>query len=61
MPKKEPAEKAVRDIRLNSYAIEEVSRVLLAIFEDFFDAVGERRPTGFRGFPSSPPPNKPVP
>jgi hypothetical protein len=29
----------------------DVNEVLLAIFEDFFDAVGEARPKNFRGFP----------
>lgn len=29
-----------------------VNKILLAIFEDFFDAVGESRPVNFRGFPS---------
>ena len=28
-----------------------MDRVLLAIFDDFFDAVGKRRPANFRGFP----------
>lgn len=30
---------------------EEVNKVLLGIFENFFDAVGEHRPKNFRGFP----------
>jgi len=39
--------------RLQSFDAEEVKRVLLAIFEDFFDAFGEKRPKNFRGFPQS--------
>ena len=31
---------------------EEVDRILLSIFEDFFDAFGEGRPQGLGGFPS---------
>ena len=31
----------------------DVNSVLLAIFEDFFDAAGENRPENFRGFPST--------
>lgn len=37
--------------RLLSFEQSEVDRVLLAIFEDFFDAVGKHRPANFRGFP----------
>ena len=44
-----------RDIQsrqtLGSFDDSEVDRVLLAIFEDFFDAVGKRRPANFRNFP----------
>jgi hypothetical protein len=36
---------------LRSFDETEVNRVLLAIFDDFFDAVGELRPQHFRGFP----------
>ncbi|MBI5745978.1 MAG: hypothetical protein HZA13_03140 [Nitrospirae bacterium] len=37
--------------KLGSFEDSEINRVLLAIFEDFFDAAGERRPGYFRGFP----------
>ncbi len=36
---------------LRSFEDSEINRVLLKIFEDFFDAVGEHRPLNFRGFP----------
>jgi hypothetical protein len=36
---------------LRSFEVGEIDRVLLAIFEDFFDAVGKHRPPNFRGFP----------
>lgn len=36
---------------LGSFDRKDVNLVLLAIFEDLFDAVGERRWEGFRGFP----------
>lgn len=36
---------------LDSIDIKEVDKLLLLIFEDFFDAVGESRPKNFRGFP----------
>ena len=36
---------------LNSLAQNDVNDLLLAIFENFFDAVGEARPKNFRGFP----------
>jgi hypothetical protein len=36
---------------LRSFDISEINRVLLEIFEDFFDAVGKRRPPNFRNFP----------
>jgi hypothetical protein len=36
---------------LKSLEAGEIDRVLLAIFDDFFDAVGKRRPPNFRGFP----------
>ena len=35
----------------SSFQGSEVNRLLLAIFEDFFDAVGKRRPQQFRSFP----------
>ncbi len=37
--------------RLESFDETEVTRVLLRIFEEFFDAAGERRPADFGGFP----------
>jgi hypothetical protein len=44
-----------RDIQsrqtLRSFENSEIDCVLLAIFEDFFDAVGEHRPANFRDFP----------
>ncbi len=39
---------------LRSFEEPEIDRVLLAIFEDFFDAAAESRPTNFRGFPRKP-------
>lgn len=42
---------------INSYQVlgnlktDEVNKILLGIFENFFDAIGERRPKDFRGFP----------
>jgi hypothetical protein len=38
-------------VRIESFEESEIIRVLLEIFGDFFDAVGEPRPVGFRGFP----------
>jgi hypothetical protein len=38
--------------RLNSFDQEEVRKVLLAIFEDFFDAAYEERPLNYGQFPS---------
>jgi hypothetical protein len=37
---------------LTSLNVNYVDKILLKIYEDFFDAVGERRPENFRGFPS---------
>ena len=36
---------------LRSFEDSEIDSVLLAIFEEFFDAVGKHRPANFRGFP----------
>jgi hypothetical protein len=36
---------------LNNFEKQTVDAILLAIFEDFFDAAGEKRPVNFRGFP----------
>jgi hypothetical protein len=36
---------------LRSFEDSEINRVLLAIFDEVFDAVGKRRPANFRGFP----------
>lgn len=36
---------------LRSLEVSEIDRVLLAIFEEFFDATGKHRPANFRGFP----------
>lgn len=38
---------------LNSWEDEELDRVLLAIFEEFFDASGHARPQGFNRFPQA--------
>lgn len=37
----------------------EIDRVLLAIFEQFFDCTGQARPTGLYGFPGAEPGTKP--
>jgi hypothetical protein len=36
---------------LQSFEESEIDRLLLTIYEDFFDAVGKRRPRNFRNFP----------
>jgi hypothetical protein len=36
---------------LSEFTAEAIDGVLLGIFEEFFDAVGERRPIAFNGFP----------
>jgi len=37
---------------LTSLKKEAVDKILLAIFEDFFDAVGATRPENYRNFPA---------
>ena len=37
---------------LSSLEKQAVDKILLAIFEDFFDAIGVKRPENFRNFPS---------
>lgn len=37
---------------LSSLKKQEVDKILLSIFEDFFDAAGEKRPENYRNFPA---------
>jgi len=39
--------------RLLSLEDNDINSILLSIFDDFFDAVGEKRPNNFRGFPTT--------